>query len=688
MGLSLLITWVPPGLLLAVAWVLAAWGYGRVLRFGLFLGMPGTDPNGPSAEPAPGTREALSLGLGMAFLLSLDSLLGTLGAFRMGAGWRILAWAVIALGAANANVRRRDAAAPGTSMLRACRLGWPALASVALLVLAAALPPGLAWATEFGGYDALSYHLQLPKEWLEAGRVEPLRGSVYSAFPSFIETGTLHLWTLASFAPVHDVADAAQWLHAAVAIAAAIVTGVLAAALLPATSSLRARAWACGIATTAVLGIPWVVVTGSLAYNDLAPLLFLATAMLAWTAGGAQLPGRAGIAVGLAIGAAVGCKLTAAGMVAVPFVAWAASAAEPAARRTLVRGALFALPVAGIVLLPWLVRNGLTIGNPLFPFAGDAPGWWSAEQLARFASGHAAAPGTGALARLAALWDQGFREGMGVAPDADPWIAQWGIAFGAGTLALAVSALRLPRAGLALGACFVAQCACWMFATHLKARFLLPCAVPMCAAIGVAAAPRAATVARAQALAVGGALSAALLAWGFQPWIVSRTDPRMSGPEGAWALQAALGPATGQLGPGTKPDADALAAAGDPMPLAWFANWRLPAGARLGTEGEADVFWCATTPAWGTVWDGGPLARALRAHPDDPRAAIAAMRAEGITHLAIGESMLARWKAAGWLDPALEGARVRAVAGLLRPVATLTSGGAVYELPVPAAAAH
>ena len=92
-------------------------------------------------------------------------------------------------------------------------------------------------------------------------------------------------------------------------------------------------------------------------------------------------------------------------------------------------------------------------------------------------------------------------------------------------------------------------------------------------------------------------------------------------------------------------------------------------------------FWCAATPAWGTTWDGGPLARALRAHPDDPSAAIDAMRAEGITHLAIGESMLARWKAAGWLDPALAPAGVRAVAARLTPVAAIASGGTVYALP-------
>jgi hypothetical protein len=680
MGLSLFFSWVPPGLLLAVAWVLAARGYGRLLRTALFPGMsPGDAMRGP-AEPAAGVREALSIGLGMAFLLSLESLLGSAGAFRAGIGWRLLAWAVILAGA-GAGLVRRPTAATGDGGIRAWRLAWPAAASVAVLLAAVTLPPGLAWMTEFGGYDALSYHLQLPKEWLEAGRVQPLRHSVYSAFPGFVETATLHLWTLASFAPVHDVAGAAQWLHASIAAAAALVTGALAAALLPTTASARARAWATGIGTAAVLGIPWVTVTGSLAYNDMAPVLFLATAMLAWTAGGAARPGRSGIAVGLALGAAAGSKLTALGMVVLPFVAWAAIAADPAARRRLARGAAFAVPAAAVVLLPWLLRNWAAIGNPLFPFLGDAPGWWTAEQSGRFAAGHAAAAGTGFGARLTALWDHGFREGFGAAPGPDPWLPQWGLAFAVGTAAIVAATVRLPRAGLALAAALGAQCAFWMLATHLKARFLLPCAVPLCAAMGLALAPRAAAVPRGVRLATGAALGAWLVAWSLQPLLVLRADPRMSGPDGALAMRATLGPAITLLGPGTKADADAVASTGDPVPLAWFANWRLPAGACLGCEGEADVFWCDTTPRWGTTWDGGPLARALRAHPGDPGAAVDAMRAEGITHLAVGEAMLARWKAAGWLDPALDPAAVRAVAARLKPVAALVSGGTVYELP-------
>jgi hypothetical protein len=160
----------------------------------------------------------------------------------------------------------------------------------------------------------------------------------------------------------------------------------------------------------------------------------------------------------------------------------------------------------------------------------------------------------------------------------------------------------------------------------------------------------------------------------------------MNDPRGVVANLPRLGASVASLGPGTRADADALAAEGAEIPLAWFANWRLPPGARLGCEGEADVFWCVEAPDWGTTWDGGPLARALRAHPDDPAAAVAALRASGLTHLAIGEATLARWMRAGWLDPALRPEAVRAVASRLREVARTSSGGAVYELPAADAA--
>ena len=680
--------WVPAGPILAGAWLLAALGYGRAIRALLFTGMPLGDPR----------RAALSAGLGIAFLLSLDSLLATVGAFGPGAARCVGAWAVVAGGIAAAAIDRRSSRTAGTgagfgepadggplAAWRPWSLAWPALAAVAVLAFAAMLPPGIAWATEFGGYDALSYHLQLPKEWLEAGRAAPLRDSAYSLFPSFTETASMHAWTLASSEPVHSLATAPQWMHAGMTVAAALVTGALAASLLAPEAPPDARRWTVAFGTCALLGIPWAIVTGSLAYNDMAVVLFLATAMAAWTCAASTGGARAGLAAGLALGAAIGSKPTAAGMVALPFVAWClVDRARPDAR-TLARGA-GAAAVAGLaVLLPWLVRNALTVGAPLFPLAGTATGWWTDEQAVRFSAGHRAPPGTGWGERLAALWDQGFREGFGAAPGPDPWLPQWGVAFAAGAVALVILLLRRRHAAVGLAAMLVAQAAFWMTATHLKPRFLLPCAVPIAVAMALAFVPLGKPRSPASRRALAACSLLALLAWSLQPAAVLRMDPRMADPRGAVANLAELGGSVHDLGPGTRAEAEAALAEGTAMPLPWIANWILPPDAVLGCEGVADVFWCRRTPVWGTVWDGGPLARALRAHPDDVAAAREALRREGLTHLAVGESMLSRWKEAGWLDPALRPERVRAMASGLRPVAAMASGGVVYELPRPSA---
>ena len=666
---------VTAGALFGLFWMLAAAGFGRPIRFLLF----------PTLDAGSARAHALGLGLGVAFLLSLDSLLGSIGAFGPGPSRRVAAWLILAAAASVALVapvavdgRRRWA-------LPSWREWWPlllALPALGVLGFVAALPPGVAWATEFGGYDALSYHLQLPKEWFEAGRIMPLRDSVYSTFPGFVEGATLHVWTMTSFAPIEAMAGATQWMHAGMAVAASLVTGTLAASLLAPNEPLRARRWTLAVAACGMLGIPWVIVTGSLAYNDMAVVLLLATAMLAWVSQDASGPGRAGMAIGLALGAAVGTKLTAAGMAVLPFAMWALIERRGCTVRATMRAAAFALPVAAAVLLPWLVRNTITVGAPLFPFAGSAPEWWSPEQTARFAAGHAAPAGTDFMARLTALWNQGFREGIGAAPDADPWLPQWGVAFAVGSVALVVTALFRFRTGAALIAMFAAQCGFWMLATHLKARFLLPCAVPLMVAMALAFAPKCETGGAVRRAVIAASAAIALFGWCMQPLTVLRNDPRMTDPNGPVANLDALGAAILDLGPGTKADADAAVAEGSAMPLAWWSNWRMPAGATLGCEGEADIFWCRTTPVWGTVWDGGPLARVLRTHGSDAAAAVRALRdTEHLTHLAIGESMLARWKASGWLDPALAPERVRAVAALLRPVAHTSSGGVVYEVP-------
>ncbi|RLS46847.1 MAG: hypothetical protein DWH86_02070 [Planctomycetota bacterium] len=690
--------WLAPAGLAPIAWIAAAAGYGRVLRRLLFPNMSAGDPR----------RVPLALGLGVAFALVLVNLLATCGCLPAHTWSRAVWWTGMAIGWLLAGLSwpfvrglfcvRRMAIDP---------LLWCALPALAALALAAAIPPGLAWSTEFGGYDALAYHLELPKEWLAAGALEPLRNNVYSAFPSFVEGAYLQFFALSSGpAPAHAMAMAPQMMHALLAVCAAWMVAATAETL--AGGDPRRRAWARAIGWCGFLGIPWVIVTASLAYNEMAVLLMLAAAMLAWTARASTGAWRIGIALGLLLGAAVGAKLVAAGMVVMPFACWAlltarttdeasagislseansAGASATQAPRSapnalaLASSVVAASLTALLVLAPWLIRNHLATGSATFPFAvpllGTGSGWWDAEQMTRFAAGHGAPAGVGIGARFIELRNAAFLQGFGAAPNTDPWLPQWSIAFWIGSAAIMALLVRARRGGLALGAMLILQLAFWMFATHMKSRFLLPCAVPLTVAVAVLAAPVIAHHARRMMVGLTVLL---LSAWSLQPALLMRLDPRT---DNNVELCAALRAGAMDIGPGTAALAQESAALGDVMPLAWIANWLLPPEAILGSEGDADVFWCRTAPVTGTVWDGGPLARVLRAHPHDPVAAARALSTdEHLTHLAIGESMLARWKASGWIDPILTPDRVRAVAALLNPVAHTASGGVVYKVPL------
>ena len=65
---------------------------------------------------------------------------------------------------------------------------WIALAPIiAIATLCALLPSGLLWGDEPNGYDVTEYHLQVPREWFESGRIAPLQHNVFSYFPFNVE---------------------------------------------------------------------------------------------------------------------------------------------------------------------------------------------------------------------------------------------------------------------------------------------------------------------------------------------------------------------------------------------------------------------------------------------------------------------------------------------------------------------
>ena len=117
----------------------------------------------------------------MAVLLWLDHAFGALGLLT--AGGSIATWVLTIAGGALLLLAMWGRSQDETDALSARDVRtewWVASPAIAVLLAAACSAPGWLWGTEFGGFDALSYHLQLPKEWLAAGHVAPLEHNVYS----------------------------------------------------------------------------------------------------------------------------------------------------------------------------------------------------------------------------------------------------------------------------------------------------------------------------------------------------------------------------------------------------------------------------------------------------------------------------------------------------------------------------
>ena len=362
---------------------------------------------------------------------------------------------------------------------------------LALMLVAATYPPGTLWLSEGRGYDVLEYHLQCPREYLANGSTAPLRHNVYSFLPANVEM--LYLLEMCLVRIVESTQSylfaiyPSQLLHSLLML---LTAGAVGLAPLP---MARAARW---LAVLAFIGTPWVLITGSLAYDEGGMLLFGALAM----ALALGKPSRAvEVAIGVLLGLAVGCKLTAGTMFAIPVAAMLG-----------LQRRYRALPVvvllAAVVYCPWALRAAGATRNPVFPMATNVfgTGHWSTAQAKRWDEGHRPAvqatmggalayravelpkqsvldgqwsPGISAMVRFAYPQERG--EGTGVPSHIGVlWIA----AAMAGLLAI----WRGPQAWLLL-AVLAIQVACWMFLTHLQARFLLPALVPLAWLIGIGA---------------------------------------------------------------------------------------------------------------------------------------------------------------------------------------------------------
>ena len=421
---------------------------------------------------------ALALGLGM--LSSATLALGTAGVLNRPTAWGLIAAGAV-FGIARVAMAGRRCDMPGvvdgtplpsSEEARGGSRRWgavgrtllllPLAVPLAIALFGACLPPGMLWHSEARGYDVLEYHLQVPREYFDAGRIHFLPHNVYASFPQQMES--LYLLLMHVVGGVLPAAIPAQLLH----VACGVLTVVALAAWSP-------TGWLRWIVVLAGGSVPWLVYLGSLAYVELGMLFFAAVAaglVLDQLRPDTPTDWRTALAAGLCAGLAGGCKYTALALVAAALaLAWLAACRAPL-RVPLGRLSLY---VAGAVVAfsPWLIRNTAFTGNPVYPFAyrwfGGAA--WSAEQDQRWSHGHAVRADRSALgARLRSAWDElpaGRFYGSGLF-----LLAAFGLALGWSRRA----ALLLTWSGLIV--------VLWMMLTHMPGRFALPLVIPLALLVG------------------------------------------------------------------------------------------------------------------------------------------------------------------------------------------------------------
>lgn len=519
-----------------------------------------------------------------------------------------------------------------------------------LLVAAALNPPGWLWSSEFGAYDALSYHLQLPQEWLALGRITPLEHNVYSFLPGYVEGAFTHLAIIIGadrpYSPTGTptglltgdgmAAISSQLLHAGLAVLSAWLVG-------QATRIAAARAgWSGGALVAAevtsgaiFLVTPWTIVTGSLAYNEMGVTLMLAGALCVALQDGLS-PWARGAMCGWLIGMACGAKPTAFFMAGVPLAVILFGFLRP---RDWIACAGAGCAAGLIALSPWLVRNGIVASNPVFPYATTifAEAHWTAEQVTRFRTHHAF---DGTLAQ---------RLGLMIMPDVhDPagarhrglLHAQWLAFFHVAMAAAAVSMMGRWRDRLtwSLLIMMLVQLVAWLMLTHIQSRFLIPLAVTgsMLFGLGVA---RAAALRCGLTGKIGLGLAALCILVQLGASISIFTQQRAGQPNGRLTMSPSM-----IAGDGLS-DEQVLAGAQA------TANRLLPAGSTLYLLGDAAPFYYTRDVVYNTTWDTWLLGEAVRASPDDPAAWTAHLRDAGVDHVMVDEIGLSLFWRSGTADP-------------------------------------
>ena len=338
-------------------------------------------------------RVALGFGLGSSVVGVLTLLVGrTVGLDPVGVRVTLGGLVVAGVGVeAWERWRRRDRVGPidaGPPRWSAGQVvGFAAVVApfLALMGLGALLPT-----IEF---DALEYHLQGPKEYFLDGRIGFLPHNVYASMPFGVEM----LTTLA----MEVMGD---WWLGALAGQELIAWFALASAVLIAGSASQVAGSnrAGWFAAVVYLTTPWIFRAGNTPFVE-GPLCFTHAALiwavvrLGWFrnrgTGEVGRPLAEGLLVGLLAGGALAIKYPALISAVVPAGLVVLAEAIRARSGRLALG--FAVGL-GLVAGPWLGKNAVDTGNPVYPLAWSVFGGdeWDAGREAQWRAAHSPRPVT------------------------------------------------------------------------------------------------------------------------------------------------------------------------------------------------------------------------------------------------------------------------------------------------------
>ncbi|MCH8242687.1 MAG: hypothetical protein IH897_08760, partial [Planctomycetes bacterium] len=486
-------------------------------------------------------------------------------------------------------------------------------------VLVTTNAPGFIWQEEGYGYDILEYHLQVPKEYYQAGRISYLPHNVYGSFPSVVEM--LYLLNMVLLEDDVDTGTSANLIHFSFAVLTVFAAWVLG-------SLWSRRAGVVSGVTMATTG--WLAYLSGLAYVENGMLFFglAATAVLLRSSrdaldeaapGDSLLTRRRHMALaGLFAGFACGCKYTAVPMIAGPLLVATFLLPKQTIRHKFENGLIFVL-LALVSFSPWLIRNVVTTGNPVFPLANrvfDAsPPGWGPEQTDRWERGHR--PGESErtfVGRLQALWNH---------VPADKYQR-----FGPAVILLGLVGLlrrKRDRTDLILVVILSLQLVVWLFATHLYARlavvFLIPLA--LLAGRGVMVGGRRATL-LISVLCVGAC-------WNF--YFAANLV----------RAEEAFGASGSTFYHGDQPGYEYFK----------LVNDELPSDAKILLVGEARAFYFRRPVSYNVVFNRNPFAQVVR-NADSDQQIVDWLVDEGFTHVLVNWLEIKRLRASYGFAPEID----------------------------------